>query len=84
MQPCSLNTSTIKRTHAGKEGFTDQSQWAIGIVAKVMFFDAQRSRSSTNAVRVHELFSINNIPIGYRLPIDLIGTATLNVRWKEH
>ena len=56
----SLNTSAIKHTHAGKQAFSDQSQCAAGIVVKVMFFDAQRSWSSTDSVRVHELLSISN------------------------
>ena len=59
----SLNTSTVKHTHAGitKQAFSDQSQCAAWIVAKVMFFDARRSWwSSTKWVRVQELLSINN------------------------
>ena len=56
----------LKRTHAGKQAFSDQSQCETCIGIKVMFFD-QRSWSSMTQVRVQELLSITNSKLSKKL-----------------
>ena len=41
-------TGTVKRTHEGKQAFSDQSQCAACIVVKVMFFDAHNAAEAVD------------------------------------